>query len=60
MNGSAVSGQKSRDLLEREGLDELFGVLGDNLDIELEVLDESLDGKVSGGLSLVQLICHCC
>ena len=52
MDGSTVSGQKGRDLLEGEELLEL-GVLGDGLDIELEVLDESLDRGVSGGLSLV-------
>lgn len=52
VDGSAVGGQEGRDLLEREELLEL-GVLGDNLNIELEVLDEGLDRSVSGGLSLV-------
>lgn len=51
VDGSVVGGQKSRNLLEGEVLLEL-GILGDNLDIKLVVLDESLDGGVSGGLVL--------
>lgn len=51
VDGSVVGGQKSGNLLEGEVLLEL-GILGDNLDIKLVVLDESLDGGVSGGLVL--------